>query len=84
MQRADLLAFAQRDRFAVEALRTAHWCDWHRIAGPLAALVLADQLRLHAISLHPAWPSEHDRDEDLAAHQRLLEMFRRVRTSAAR
>jgi hypothetical protein len=84
MQRAELLAFVRRDRAAVEALRAAHWRERHRVAGPLAALELADQLRRYAISVHPGWPDQAERDDDLTAHRRVAEALRRVGTLAAR
>ena len=84
MQQADLLEFAGRDRAAIEALRADYWRERRLVAGPLAALVLADQLRRHAISLHPDWPDEAERHADLAAHCRVAEALRRVGTVAAR
>jgi len=84
MRRAELVEFAKRDRAPVEALRAAHWREHHRVAGPLAALELADQLRRYAISLHPGWPDQAERDDDQAAHRRVAEALKRVGTIPAR
>jgi hypothetical protein len=79
MRREDLMEFAARDRAPVEALRAEHWRGYQAAAGPLAALDLADGLRRHAIALHPGWPDEEARSEDLAVHRRVSEALRSVR-----
>jgi hypothetical protein len=84
MQRADLLEFATRDRAPVEALRAKYWREYQAAAGPLAALELADGLRRHAIALHPDWPDDRARSEDLAVHRRVSEALRRVNATPDR
>src|ERR1017187_3932977 len=41
-------------------------------------LLIADELRRHAQRLHPDWPSEEDRREDLETHIRVSAALRSV------
>lgn len=84
MTRAEILAFARRDWGAVEAAKAE---DWARRKVSMSAgrlLLVADGLRRAVASLRPDWPSEAERESDLAAHATLSGQLRRVRLRSAR
>jgi len=70
MKRSDLRAFAERDWAAVADLKVAYWANL-KTSGPGLAIQVGDELRRHAIALHPRWPTAEDRREDLATHARV-------------
>ena len=71
-------ATEERDWDAVRASKEAYW----RSLTPAERLRLCDDLRRHALHLHPDWPTEAQRAADVEAHVRLLERFEHA--SAAR
>lgn len=71
MDPEDVRAYLNRDRAAVEALRIQHWREQYAARGPLWALQLAGDLRRWYQTLHPGWPTEADREADLAMHMRV-------------
>jgi hypothetical protein len=64
----------------VRASKDAYW----RSLDPATRLRLADELRQHALALHPDWPTEAQRAEDLEAHLRLSERLERAASSRKR
>jgi hypothetical protein len=79
MRCEDLLAFARRDRQAVEVLRVAHWTELASVNGPAALFAVADSLR-REVRLHaPDWPTATERAADLECHMRVAEALRSVR-----
>jgi len=74
--REELIAYARRDWAAVEARKRAHWATAN--LSPEEALRIGDELRRHVASLRPDWPSEKERQSDLATHLRVSESLRRV------
>jgi len=50
--------------------------------GPMEAFRMAEGLRQHALWINPSWPTPAQRREDLAAHERLAEAFRRAAAAA--
>jgi len=59
----------ERDWATVRASKEAYW----RTLGAAERLRLADELRRHALLLHPDWPTEEQRAADYEAHVRLSE-----------
>jgi len=51
---------------------------------PGDALRVGDDLRNYVKSLHPNWPTEEDRRNDLAVHVRVSESLRRADTTRRR
>jgi hypothetical protein len=78
VKRADLKAFAERDWAAVADLKVAYWANLKTTSGPGLAIQVGDDLRRHAIALHPRWPTDEDRREDLATHARVAAALRSV------
>jgi hypothetical protein len=61
---------AQRDK-------ELYWRDWKKKHGPAAGIRIADELRRQVIAQRPSFPSDQERREDLEAHVREIEAFRR-------
>lgn len=76
--RAELRAFASRDRRVVDEDKTRYWVAWKHRHGVAGAIALADDLRRQARLARPDWPSEADRLDDLRAHLRLSALLQRV------
>lgn len=73
-------AHPRRDWAQVRASKEAYW------QGLTAAerLALADELRKHALLLHPDWPTDAQRRADYEAHVLLSERFERAAASRKR
>lgn len=71
-------AFAppRRDWSLVEESKARYWAD--EATDPMLRFRVSDALYRHAKSLHPGWPSEAEREEDLAVHTRVSAALRSV------
>jgi hypothetical protein len=70
--------FVARDWAAARRLKDGYWGDRIARLGPIEGIRIADELR-RQMQLHdPSWPGADLRDNDLAAHIRLAELFRRA------
>jgi hypothetical protein len=78
VDRDDILAFARRDWAQVAEAKTEFWRDQKQGLTAAEMLALGDELRRHAQAVRPDWPSERERDEDLAVHYRVAEALRAV------
>ena len=56
---------------------------WRKLT-PAQRLLLSDELRRHALALHPDWPTDAQRASDFAAHVRLAERMNRAAASRKR
>lgn len=70
----------ERDWAAVRAAKEAYW----RTLDPKERLRLADELRRHALLLHPDWPTADQRAADYEAHVRLSERLEHAASSRKR
>ena len=70
--------FMARDWRAVRDAKDDYWADRISRLGAIEGLRIAEELRRQALLLDPAWPRPADRREDLLAHVRLAELFRRA------
>lgn len=84
MRREDILAFARRDWQAIAASKRQRWAAQKASMTPGDALRVGDDLRNYVKSLHPNWPTEEDRREDLAVHVRVSGSLRRADTTRRR
>jgi hypothetical protein len=75
----DIQAYMARDWAAVRDAKDAYWAERVERLGPAEGLRIAEELRLQAQLLHPGWPSEDDRREDLATHVRVRALLDRAR-----
>jgi hypothetical protein len=75
---SDLARFARRDWSLLAGLKADHWASMKSRHGAGESLLIADELRRHAQRLHPDWPSEEDRREDLETHIRVSAALRSV------
>ena len=73
----DLRAYAQRPWSAAEALKQAHWAR-ELSENPLATFEASQALWVHMRQVNPGWPSEAERQEDLAHHIALKRMIDRA------
>ena len=70
--------FMARDWGAARDAKDAYWAERISRLGAIEGLRIAEELRRQALLLDPAWPHPADRREDLLAHVRLAELFRRA------
>ncbi len=66
-------AYVGRPWAAIERAKRRFWAEAKRTPGERVAV--AEALREHARELHPMWPTNEDRAEDLAHH---IELRRRL------
>jgi len=78
MRREDVIAFAGRDWKAIAAFKRRRWAEQKARITPAEALQVGDELRHHVSSLLASWPTEKDRQDDLAVHIRVSESLRSV------
>ena len=71
-------AYLQRDWGALEKASHSFWRKRLRKLGPPEGIRVADELWRQARAQHPNWPDQATRQEDLEAHVRLSEIFRKV------
>jgi hypothetical protein len=75
----DIRAFMARDWAAARDAKDAYWAERIRRLGPAEGFRVAEELRLQARLLNPAWPSGDERREDFLAHARLRALLDRAR-----
>jgi hypothetical protein len=68
------------DWAAVRASKEAYW----RTLSPAERLRLSDELRQHALLLHPDWPTPEQRAADYEAHVRLSERLEHAASARKR
>jgi len=78
VDRDDILAFARRDWAMVAESKTRYWLERKRTLSAAELLAVGDQLRRHALTVRPDWPTEAERAADLATHERVTEALRAV------
>lgn|GEM_PF-1847900 len=71
MRREDLIAYASRDWSAIAEEKTRTWLAAREQRTATESLLLSGALLDYVQSLHPDWPTESDRQEDLLHHQRV-------------
>jgi hypothetical protein len=84
MRKEDLIAYARRDWQAIAASKRQRWAEQKSKMTAAEALSVGDELRHHAYTLRPGWPTEEDRRQDLASHIRVAEMLRSVKQPKGR
>jgi len=71
---------ARRDYEYARESKVAYW----RGLTPAERIRLADELRRHALLLHPDWPTDEQRARDVECHIRLSERFERAASAGKR
>ncbi len=79
-----LREYAGRDWTLKERSKEEHWIAHRATMTHGEALTLAEGLRQFSRTLRPDWPSEADRAEDFAAHERLAGLLERAAQRIAR
>jgi hypothetical protein len=64
----EVRAYVERGWATAAALKEQHWAREFRERGPEATVAAALALHEHMQLVNPDWPSESDRQEDLAHH----------------
>ncbi len=75
---AQLRAFVARDHALAERAKARYWAERKASRGVAEAIAAADELRKQVQAARPDWPSDEERAEDLASHQRVAELLSRV------
>jgi hypothetical protein len=83
MRREDLIEFARRDWQSIAAMKERFWVDQKHRMTPAEALHFADDLRAAIRSRRSDWPSEEERQSDLATHARVSESLQKYRRGDA-
>jgi hypothetical protein len=78
MRAEDIRAYLGRDWEAVAELKDRFWLEQRRLHGVAGAMQVANELRRAVLALRPTWPSEEEREEDIAVHVRVGEVLRRA------
>lgn len=73
-----LREFAMRDRVSVQQAKAAYWAERFRDQGWSANWRTAQDLATYVRRVRPDFPTERDRDEDLAHHLRLKDLLDRA------
>lgn len=68
MDPADIRAFVQRDRAAVEEAKRAHWVAAYRRLGPDHTVRAAARMYAYARAVRPDFPTASELADDLAHH----------------
>lgn len=76
--------FMSRDWRAVREAKDAYWGERILRLGPMEGLRVGDELRRQVLAQDANWPRPADRREDLLAHVRLSECFRRAGSTRRR
>ena len=63
----DLRAYANRSWHVAEALEQMHWAA-ELARDPMATFLASQALWVHMRQINPEWPTQAERDEDLAHH----------------
>lgn len=80
----DIHAYMSRDWDAVRRWKDEYWAERIARLGPMEGFRVAEGLRQQAKLFIPSWPTPAERREDLAAHERLAEAFRRAAANTRR
>jgi hypothetical protein len=75
---AALRAYVDRDWSSAARDDEHAWIEQARRQGPAGGVRIAGELRRQVVAMHPDWPSQQERDEDLATHLRVIDALRRV------
>lgn len=72
---AEIRAYAGRDWASAARAKEDYWIAQRDSMTAAEALALADGLRRFSREVRPDWPTDADREEDFAAHERLARML---------
>lgn len=74
----DVRAYAQRPWHVLVELEREHWAREHAERGPIATFEASQALWVHMRQVRPDWPTEADRQADLAHHIALKQAIDRA------
>ena len=73
-----LREFVARSWSEAREAKDAYWAERIRRLGPLEALRISDELRLHMRQANAGWPGAEERQRDLDAHLQLADRLHRA------
>ncbi|MBI1736023.1 MAG: hypothetical protein HYR51_12685 [Candidatus Rokubacteria bacterium] len=68
MESRDVRSYVERGWAAAETGKREHWAHEFATRGPQSTLDAAHTLWVHMRAVRPDWPTERERDADLAHH----------------
>jgi hypothetical protein len=74
----EIRSYVSRDWAAARDSKDAFWATRIARLGPIEGLRIADELRRQVVRQNSNWPTDEERDDDLAFHTRLSELLRRA------
>ena len=74
----EIRSYVSRDWAAARESKDAFWAMRIARLGPIEGLRIADELRRQVARQNPGWPSDAERNSDLAAHIRLSDLLGRA------
>ena len=77
----DVRSLVERDWALIEREKRDFWIARKSKMSPAEALRVSDELRRYVRAVRPDWPSQQDRENDLATHERVS---RALQNAAAR
>ena len=75
---ASVRAYLQRDWEGARDRKRAYWRERLEAGGLREALRVTEELAAWMMTVNGSWPTEAQRDEDLATHQRVAEALAKV------
>jgi hypothetical protein len=78
MDPRDVQAFVKRDWVAVRAAKEAYWAREFAAKGSAATFAASEALWRHMRLIRPDWPTDEERQEDLAHHVALKALIDRA------
>jgi len=78
MDPRDVQAFVKRDWAAVRAAKEAYWAREFAAKGSAATFAASEALWRHMRLIRPDWPTDEERQEDLAHHVALKALIDRA------
>ena len=77
MRKDDLVAFARRDWKRVAEMKDRFWVEQKLFMSAAGTLGVVDDLRAEVVRRRGDWPSDEERNADLATHARVAESLER-------
>ncbi len=78
MSTAEFVRQLRERAVIVDRSKALYWRTLKLRRGPSSGLRIADELRRQVLAQRPDWPSKKERDEDHAAHLRVLDALERT------
>jgi hypothetical protein len=78
MSTGEFVLALRRNASVLDRSKALYWRNYKRTHGEAEGIRIADELRRQVASQRTNWPSPREREEDHAAHLRVLDALERV------